>query len=133
VIECRLLESAEDVATLVRGIEAVRAIVNTDPIAKLIEVEVTPGAVEGGASLDVAEFVRSHTEPSCHPIGTCRMGVDEDAVVDPELRVRGTENLWIADASIMPDAISANLNAPCMMIGAKLGRQLVAKGRWRTA
>ena len=129
VIECRLLESAEDVATLVRGIEAVRAIINTDPIAKLIESEVTPGATEAGISLDVAEFVRSHTEPSCHPMGTCRMGVDADAVVDPELRVRGTENLWIADASIMPDAISANLNAPCMMIGAKLGRQLVAKGR----
>jgi choline dehydrogenase len=55
--------------------------------------------------------------------------VDFAAVVDPELRVRGTENLWIGDASIMPDPISANTNAACMMIGAKLGKQLIARRR----
>ena len=52
------------------------------------------------------------------------MGVDEKSVVTPDLKVRGLENLWIADASVMPDLISGNINAACMMIGEKLGRQL---------
>ncbi len=55
------------------------------------------------------------------------MGLGADTVVGPDLHVHGVENLWIADASIMPDAISANLNAPCMMIGAKLGRLLAER------
>jgi len=53
------------------------------------------------------------------------MGTSSDAVVGPDLRVRGTDNLWIADASIMPDLISGNTSAACMMIGKKLGKQLV--------
>ncbi len=52
------------------------------------------------------------------------MGSDEEAVVTPDLRVRGFENLWIADASVMPDLISGNTNGACMMIGEKLGRDL---------
>ena len=52
------------------------------------------------------------------------MGVDERAVVTPDLKVRGVENLWIADASVMPDLISGNINAACMMIGEKLARQM---------
>jgi len=52
------------------------------------------------------------------------MGIDEDAVVTPELKVRGVEDLWIADASVMPHMISGNSNAACMMIGEKLARQL---------
>jgi choline dehydrogenase-like flavoprotein len=53
------------------------------------------------------------------------MGMDADAVVTPRLQVRGIENLWVADASVMPDLISGNINAACMMIGDKLGRELV--------
>ena len=52
------------------------------------------------------------------------MGVDQDAVLKPDLKVRGLANLWIADASVMPRLISGNINAPCMMIGETLGRQL---------
>ena len=55
------------------------------------------------------------------------MGLDAQAVVDPQLRVHGTQNLWVADASVMPDLISGNTNAVCMMIGAKLGKQLAAR------
>ena len=126
LIECRILESQSDIEAVIRGIRAVRRIMRTDPIARLIEAEVTPGAsVDAEDALE--HFIRSNAEIAFHPIGTCRMGADAQSVVDPELLVRGTENLWIADASIMPDHISANINAACMMIGAKLGKQLVAR------
>ncbi len=126
VIECRLLGQQADVDTLVRGIRLVRDIMGTQPIADLIDEEIAPGAdVESDAALEA--YVRSHTIITYHPVGTCRMGVDTEAVVSPELRVRGIDNLWVADASIMPDLISGNTNAVCMMIGAKLGKQLAAR------
>jgi choline dehydrogenase-like flavoprotein len=56
------------------------------------------------------------------------MGIGDDCVVDPTLRVRGLQNLWIADASVVPDAVSANLNAVSILIGAKLGQQLARAG-----
>jgi choline dehydrogenase-like flavoprotein len=67
-----------------------------------------------------------------HPVGTCRMGTDERAVVDPELRVRGIDRLRVADASVMPNVIGGNTNAPCMMIGercAELMRGKAAQAR----
>jgi choline dehydrogenase-like flavoprotein len=126
LIEGRLLAEPADVEAMMRGIELVRHIMRKDPIASLLDCEITPGAeIKDKESL--ARYVRDNTEVAFHPIGTCRMGIDSEAVLDPNLRVRGTENLWVADASIMPDHISANINAACMMIGAKLGKQLAAR------
>jgi choline dehydrogenase-like flavoprotein len=64
-------------------------------------------------------FARSHADCLFHPIGTCKMGVDDMAVVDPSLRVHGVEGLRVVDASIMPTLIGGNTNAPAMMIGEK--------------
>ena len=80
----------------------------------------------------IREFLRQVCETVYHPVGTCKMGSDEQAVVDAELRVRGIEGLRVADASIMPTLIGGNTNAPCMMIGEKcsdliLGRKLPAE------
>jgi choline dehydrogenase len=125
IIELRLFDDESDIDVLVRGIEQVRAIMQKKPMAAFVEEEIDPGAARQGPG-ELGEYVRKHSELACHAMGTCRMGLDADAVVAPDMRVRGLENVWVADASIMPDAISANLNAPCMLIGAKLGKQLAA-------
>jgi choline dehydrogenase len=68
---------------------------------------------------DLEQFVRDNVELLYHPVGTCRMGSDDGAVVDPDLRVNGTEGLRVVDASVMPRVISGNTNAPTMMIAAR--------------
>jgi choline dehydrogenase len=65
------------------------------------------------------EFARTAGGTVFHPVGTCRMGSDARAVVDPSLRVRGIERLRVIDASVMPEMISANTNAASIMIGEK--------------
>jgi choline dehydrogenase len=125
LIEPRLLARQEDVETMVRGIAMVRRIVATAPLAEFVTEEVLPGP--GCADAESVEcFLRNNAEVAYHPAGTCRMGSDADAVVAPDLKLRGMDNLWIADASIMPDLISGNTNGACMMIGEKLARQLIA-------
>jgi choline dehydrogenase-like flavoprotein len=122
-IDYPLFADPADLDTMVRGIHAIRRIMSAEPMASLVEREITPGGtIDSPSALE--EFVRQNAGISYHSIGTCRMGAGHDTVVDPDLRVRGIENLWVADASIMPEHISADTNATCMMIGAKLGRQL---------
>ena len=68
---------------------------------------------------DIRAFIRNRAETLYHPVGTCKMGVDPMAVVDPGLRVHGTQGLRVADASIMPLIPNGNTNAPSIMIGEK--------------
>ena len=80
--------------------------------------EISPGAeVASDSAIDA--YVRQHANSAYHPCGTCKMGTDPMAVVDPELRVHGVERLRVVDASIMPTITNGNLNAPTMMIGEK--------------
>jgi choline dehydrogenase-like flavoprotein len=64
-------------------------------------------------------YIRQYACCDYHPVGTCKMGIDESAVVDPQLRVRGLQGLRVADSSIMPVLLSGNTNAPSIMIGEK--------------
>ena len=80
--------------------------------------ELSPGAeVTSDSAIDA--YVRQHANSAYHPCGTCKMGTDPMAVVDPELRVHGVDRLRVVDASIMPTITNGNLNAPTMMIGEK--------------
>jgi choline dehydrogenase len=128
-IECNLLGGGgEDLETLRDGVNLVRKIMSAPPVSDLVEREEIPGAdYLSGQSL--ARYIETHTGIGFHPVGTCRMGPDSTAVVSPELRVNGIANLWIADASIMPDLISGNTNAACIMIGMKLGKKLAETKR----
>src|SRR5690606_35996968 len=78
----------------------------------------SPGAdVQSDDEID--SFVREHVESAYHPCGTCRMGNDDMAVVDPQTRVRGIDGLRIVDSSIMPRITTGNLNAPTIMLAEK--------------
>lgn len=115
-----------DVKALACAIRIARQIMSADPMSALVTKELTPGAdcEDDSALLD---HVRNNTEIAYHISGTCRMGSDPDAVVAPDLKLNGADNVWIADASIFPDLISGNTNAACMMIGSKLALQLSGK------
>lgn len=123
LIEPNLLGDPEDVETLVRCVDIFRKIVAARPFADLVEEVVEP-APDLRDRDQIIDYVRQRAGLAYHPLGTCRMGVDEGAVVSPELRVRGLENLWIADASVMPHQISGNIYAACLMIGEKAGQLL---------
>ncbi len=109
-----------------RGIREARRIYRTGAQGKLTGRETLPGAeVTSDEALD--EFIRKTCTVTQHPVGTCKMGHDDMAVVDPQLRVRGIEGLRVADASIMPTVPGANTNASAIMIG-ELASDLV-RGR----
>ena len=101
-----------------RGLEKTREIASQPALAKFIRKEHTPGPEAAGRK-DLEAYARRFGKTDYHPVGTCKMGVDEMAVVDPQCRVRGIDGLRVADSSIMPRLISSNTNAASIMIGEK--------------
>ena len=118
VIQPRLISAAADLDVLVHGLHLARRIVAAPAFTDWQAGEITPGS-ERQSDDALREFIRETAHTIYHPVGTCRMGVDEAAVVDPQLRVRGVENLRVADASIMPTIPRGHTNAAAMMIGEK--------------
>ena len=76
---------------------------------------------------EIKNLIRRNASTTWHPTSTCRMGTDERAVVDPDLRVRGIERLRICDASVMPTMTSGNINAPIVMIAEKAADLILAR------
>ncbi|MFV0646064.1 MAG: GMC family oxidoreductase, partial [Sphingomonadaceae bacterium] len=129
-VNLNLFSDHRDAETMIRGIRLVREIYRSKPLSDLIESECAPGeGVESDEGILAA--LRQGLYTVRHPVGSCRMGTDEMAVVDPELKVRGVSGLRIADASVMPAIPGGNTNAPAIMIGEKAadllrGRPLLA-------
>ena len=106
--------------TLRAGFRLMRDIMARPDMKPFIAKELLPGA-NATSDADVDAHIRNTAITLHHPLGTCKMGPDsdDDAVVDPELRVRGVEGLRVVDASVMPDLVSGNINSPVMMIAEK--------------
>jgi choline dehydrogenase-like flavoprotein len=114
-IQPRFLSAPEDRRGVVAAIRLARRLVARPSLAPFVAREMNPGplAEDDDALL---RWARATGQTLYHPCGTCRMGGDDGAVVDPRLRVRGVEGLWVADASVMPSITSGNIHAPVMMI-----------------
>jgi len=116
LIDPAYLTEAADTEVLLDGMELVRAVMSSKAIAGDIALELSPGRDYPDRAALARELPNRATSVY-HPVGTCRMGIDERAVVDPALRVLGVDGLRVADASIMPGVTGGNTNAPAMMIG----------------
>jgi choline dehydrogenase len=111
-------QGGHDLATLVCGIKLARRILEMPALAGFAgqTVQPSPGV---RSDADVATFIREQAETLYHPVGTCRMGQDELAVVDPQLRVRGLDGLRVVDASVMPAIVRGHTSAATLMIAEK--------------
>lgn len=115
-ISYQFLADPDDLRDCLRGLREVQRVMAQPAMAEITDGQLEPEA-HCSTDTDWEQYVRRTVTPSYHPVGTCKMGIDDLAVVDPELRVHGIANLRVADASIMPTITTGNTNAPSMMIG----------------
>jgi len=120
VIDGNYLGTDRDFAAIVGAIEAARELGNQHAFDSLRETELVPGPK--ATSEGIREFARLASASFGHPVGTCKMGVDQLAVVDPNLRVNGLLGLRVADASVMPRIITGPTNAPTHMIAGRASK-----------
>ena len=123
--ELQLLGDESDCARLVTAMRLVRRIHAAPALGRIAREELLPGR-DVQSDEQLLAFARSHAGSQYHAVGTCAMGVDASAVVDPQLRVHGLQGLRVADASIMPRLTSANTNAPVIMIAERAAELLRA-------
>jgi len=121
-IDPNYLAADADVETLLAGVKAAREIMNGAPLDAHRGEELF---ADGDSDEAIVRHMRRRADTLYHPVGTCRMGRDEAAVVDPELRVRGLEGISVVDASVMPTLVGGNTNAPTIMLAEKAAGRLV--------
>ncbi len=122
------LSEATDRDSLIGGMKIARQVGEAEPLSSFVEHELYPGPkIESDE--EILEWCRRTGATVFHPVGTCKMGVDSDAVVDERLRVRGVAGLRVVDASIMPTLVSGNTNAPAIMIGHKGANMILEDNR----
>ena len=124
VISPAYLTDDNDINVVVSGIKICRRIFEAPALKEVSSGEFAPGP--GVQTRDeIKNFMQQHGGTIHHPVGTCKMGEDTAAVVDPRLRVYGIEGLRVADASIMPTLTTGNTNAPTIMIGEKCAAMML--------
>ena len=126
LIDPNLLKEPEDILPLIRALKIARRAFATSAFAEYEGTEVAPGP-ECQSDEQFDAYIRQTGYTVHHPVGTCRMGSDPQAVVDPQLRFNGIEGLRIADASVMPKIVGGNTNAPCVMIGERAADFILGK------
>lgn len=124
LIDPQYLTHRSDLERMIRGIRQVRKIIAQPALAPHNVEELMPGA-QAQTDAELEAFIRAQGETSYHPVGTCKMGIDDMAVVDPRLNVHGIQGLRVADASIMPTLVGANTNQPATMIGEKAAAMIL--------
>ena len=124
-IDPAFLADRRDLDTMIKGARMAREILEAPALAKYRHKELF-GTETAKTDADWEAHIRERADTIYHPVGTCKMGVDDMAVVDPELRVRGLQGLRVVDASIMPNLVSGNTNAPTMMIAEKAADMIKA-------
>jgi choline dehydrogenase-like flavoprotein len=116
-IDPRFFDDPEDLEVMVAGFKLTRRILDAPALAAARTRDLYAEGIQ--TDENIRRSLRERCDTIYHPVGTCKMGVDALAVVDPQLRVRGVEGLRVADASIMPTLVGGNTNAPAIMIGEK--------------
>jgi choline dehydrogenase len=124
VIDPGYLTEPGDTRLLLDGMELVRATMASKIIAGQVSLELSPGE-EYPDRAALARELPNRATSVYHAVGTCRMGTGDQAVVDPDLKVRGIDGLLVADASIMPSIPGGNTDAPAMMIGEHAARLML--------
>lgn len=127
LIDPDFLGEEEDLRDMVAGFKLARRLMEAPAMAKWRTQDCFTANVRSDE--DIVRVLRERVDTVYHPVGSCRMGLDELAVVDPQLRVRGVEGLRVVDASIMPTLIGGNTNAPTIMIGEKAADMVRAAAR----
>lgn len=128
IIQPNFLQTREDLENSLEGFELSLELMNARRLRKWVKSEnVVPDTPVGTREERIAAL-RAVSQSDFHAVGTCRMGTDALAVVDPQLRVRGVSGLRLASAAIMPSITSGNTNAPSMMIGDHCGRLILGRG-----
>ena len=125
-VNTNYLSDPRDVEAITRGIARVRSICAQPAARDLIAAEVEPGP-EMQKPEQIEAYLRKTFATVYHPVGTCKMGTDEMAVVTPELKLKGIDGLRVVDASVMPVIASGNTNAPTIMIGEKAADMILAE------
>jgi choline dehydrogenase len=117
-IQFNYLTADEDMRAMIEGVRIIRRIFAASPLAAHVVSEATPGAA-AQSDAELSAYLRQYAQAMYHPVGSCKMGSDGNAVVDARLRVHGIDGLRVIDASIMPSIVSGNTNAPTIMIAEK--------------
>lgn len=124
IIEPNFLSAENDLVKLVKGGRKALELIEQDALKRYVKTQ--PSTHWKMSDDELADFARKTISTIYHPVGTCKMGVDEMSVVDPQLRVRGIEGLRVVDASVMPRIVSGNTNAPVYMIAEKASDMILA-------
>jgi choline dehydrogenase-like flavoprotein len=123
-----ILADPEDSAPLLRGLDLARRLCDSPAFAPYQATEVRPGRGTRSEA-ELKAYLREATATAHHPVGSCRMGIDAMAVVDPALRVRGIDALRVVDGAVFPGIVGGNTNAPIVMVAEKAADLITERAR----